>query len=100
MTLPCDQIPPGRRATGDFTGRLGEHNGVLGAALAQWIARDESTAEPEVSQAANIAMHAIDAMPAELHALRARLVSEIRAADDAAAARADALLARLRGDQR
>lgn len=41
-------------------------------------------------------MDAVDAMLRELNELRARLVSEIRASDDAAAARADQLLARSR----
>lgn len=67
--------------------------GVLDAALAQWAARDDTRPQPEVRQAANTAMDAIDSMLAELHQLRARLVSEIRASDDLAAARADALLA-------
>jgi hypothetical protein len=93
VTLPYDQIPPGRRTIGDFTSRLDEHNGVVGVALAQWMARDESKAEPAVRQAANTAMEEIDAMLSELHALRARLVGEIRISDDASAARADALLA-------
>ena len=35
-------------------------------------------------------------MLGELHAMRSRLVSEIRASDDASAARADAMLARMR----
>ena len=43
------------------------HNGVLGVALAQWAARDDTRAEPEVRRAANTAMDAIDAMIAELH---------------------------------
>jgi len=38
-------------------------------------------------------MDAIDGMLADLHAMRARLVGEIRASDDATAARADAMLA-------
>jgi hypothetical protein len=37
-------------------------------------------------------MDAIDAMLAELHQLRARLISEIRASDDVTAARVDELL--------
>jgi hypothetical protein len=93
MTLPHDQIPPGRRTIGDFTGRLDEHNGVLGVALAQWMARNDSRAEPEVRRAANTAMDEIDAMLHELHTLRRSLVSEIRATDAAAAVRADKLLA-------
>jgi hypothetical protein len=99
--LPYDQIPAERRTIVDFTGRLGYegHNGVLGVALAQWMARDDTKAEPEVRQAANTAMDAIDAMLGELHTLRARLVSEIRASDDAAAARAGALLERRRQER-
>jgi len=92
VTLPCDQIPPERRTIGDFTGRLDEHNGVLGVALAQWMARDDTRAEPYVRRAANTAMDEIDAMLRELHALRSRLVGEIRASDDMNAARVDALL--------
>ena len=79
MTLPYDQIPPERRTIGDSTSRLEDHNGVLGVALAQWAARDDTRPQPEVRQAANTAMDAIDSMLAELHQLRARLVSEIRA---------------------
>ena len=96
LTLPYDQIPEERRTIGDATGRLDGRLGVLGVALAQWMARDDTRPQPEVRQAANTAMDAIDAMLAELHALRARLVSEIRVSDDLAADRADALLARLR----
>jgi len=39
-------------------------------------------------------MDAIDAAIRDLHTIRAQLVSEIRQADDATAARADTLLAR------
>jgi hypothetical protein len=92
--LTYDQIRRKRRTIADYASRLGDdgHNGVLGVALAQWMARDDTRAEPEVRQAASPAMAAIDAVLAELHELRARLVSEIRASDDAIAARADALL--------
>ncbi len=95
-TLPCDQIPAERRTIGDATGRLGDHNGVLGVALAQWAARDDSKPEPEIRRAANTAMDSADSMLAELHALRARLIGEIRESDDLAARRADELLARIR----
>jgi hypothetical protein len=96
--LPKDQIPQDRRAILDVAGRLGDdgHNRVLAVALARWAARDDSKADPAARQAANTAIDAVDAMLRELHALRARLVSEIRASDDAAAARADELLARCR----
>ena len=96
MTLPYDQIPPDRRTIGDFTSRLDEHNGVLGIALAQWMARDDTKAQPAIRQAANTAMDQVDAMLSELHALRARLVSEIRDSDDASDARVNALLRRYR----
>lgn len=95
-SLAYDQIDPTRLVIGDATGRLDGHLGVLGVALAQWMARDDTKAEPEVRRAANTAMHAIDAMLAEIHQLRSRLSGEIRVSDDLAADRADALLARLR----
>ena len=44
-------------------------------------------------------MDAIDGMLAQLHAARAALVTEIRQSDDAAEARAKALLARLRQER-
>jgi hypothetical protein len=99
--LPYDQIPPGRRAIGDYTGRLGDegHNGVLAVALARWMARDDTKAQPEIRRAANTAMDEIDAMLRELYELRARLVTEIRAADDAAAARVDELLRQCREER-
>ena len=99
--LPYDQIPPERRTIGDYTGRLGDegHNGVLAVALAQWMARDDSKADVGARQAANTAMDAIDAMLRELYQLRARLVTEIRAADDATAARVDELLCRCREER-
>ena len=40
-TLPYDQIAPARLVIGDATGRLDGHLGVLGVALAQWMARDD-----------------------------------------------------------
>lgn len=89
MTGPAERLP----------GRLASLAGVLGEAAAQWAARDDSKPQPEVREAANTAMDAIDAMLRILHEARAQLVAEVRESDDAAAARADALLARLR-DQR
>jgi hypothetical protein len=94
--LPYDKIPPERRTILDFTGRLDGHNGVLGVALAQWAACDDTEAHAEERRAANTAMDTIDAMLSELHVLRARMVSEIRTDDDASLARADELLARCR----
>jgi hypothetical protein len=76
----------------DVHARLEDPMGVLGVALARWETRDDTRPQPEVRRAANTAMAEIDRMIRELHEMRARLVSEIRASDDAAAARADALL--------
>jgi hypothetical protein len=94
--LPYDQIDPARLVIGDATGRLDGHLGVLGVALAQWMARDDTRPQPAVRQAANTAMDTVDEMLRELHALRSRLLGEVRASDDLAAARADQLLAKLR----
>ena len=62
--------------------------------IAIWEARRADGPDAPARRAANDAMDAIDAALAGLHALRARLVGEIRAADDQAAARADAVLGR------
>lgn len=77
--------------TYDVYAKLGDPMGVLSIALGQWEDRDDTRAQPEVRQAANTA---VNAMLAELHAMRARLVGEIRASDDAAMARVDAMLSR------
>jgi hypothetical protein len=64
--------------------------------LATWLAIWENRKEPDARarRCANDAMDAIDAALRELYRIRAQLVSEIRDADDATAARADALLRR------
>ena len=87
--------PESRRLV-DVPGRLDDHLGVLGVALAAWATRDDSKAQPEIRQAANTAMDAIDAMLAELHRAQEQLVAEIRQSDDATTARVHAMLARLR----
>jgi hypothetical protein len=73
---------------------LRNHVGNLGAWLAIW----EHRAEPDATarRCANDAIGAVDAALAGLHRVRARLVAEVREADDEAAARVDALLARPR----
>jgi len=96
MSLPWEQVPPGRRAIGDLAAPLGDELGVLNVNLAIWMARDDSKADPGAREAANTAVDAIDAMLRELHAMRSRLVTEIRAADDATGRRVDDLLARSR----
>ena len=82
----------------DVPGQLENLTGVLGVALAQWATRDDMKAQPEIRRAANTAVESIDAMLRQLHAARAALVAEIRRSDDAAMARAEALLDELRGD--
>lgn len=65
----------------------------IGTCLALWAMHDDSRPCPDERRAANEAMDAIDRALRELHALRARLVSDIRRSDDAHAARVDAYLA-------
>jgi hypothetical protein len=77
-------------------GRIEDFTRALGAALAAWGRRDDSKAQPEVREAANTAMDAIDAMLAELYRAGAVLAAEVRQSDDTAAARVDAMLAKLR----
>lgn len=86
----------GTREPYDVHAKLEDPMGVLGVALATWETRDGSQPQPEVRRAASTAMDAIDEMLRALYLMRGRLVSEIRAADDAAAARPGALLARPR----
>src|SRR6266568_1971949 len=62
--------------------------GALTDALDLWAARDDARPQPEVRRAANTAMDEIDAMVRELYAMRSRLVTETRAADDAPGRRA------------
>jgi hypothetical protein len=87
------KAPDQARQPYDVYARLEDPLGVLALALGQWETRDESKAQPEIRQAANTAMDTIDTMVAVLYAMRSRLTSEIRSADDASAARADAVLA-------
>ena len=82
----------------DALSALRGHVDDLGAWLAIWEGRREPDAHAR--RCANDAMDPIDAALRELHQVRGRLVGEIRASDDASAARADTLLERLRGDQR
>jgi hypothetical protein len=66
--------------------------------LGPWIAIWEARREPDAHarRCANDAIDAIDAALAALHRLRGELVGQVRQADDATAARVDALLARMR----
>jgi hypothetical protein len=82
--------PAAGRQPYDVYARLEDPFGVLGVALAQW---EDPKPQPEVRRAANVAMGEIDRMLRELHAMRQRLVGEIRISDDASMARSGALLA-------
>lgn len=77
----------------DVHAKLEDPMGVLAIALGQWEDRDDTRPQPEVRRAASKAVDEIDAMLGELHAMRSRLVSEIRASDDANMARIDAMRA-------
>ena len=70
------------------------HVSQLGESMATWQARDDTKPDAHARRAASAAVDGIDAMLRELHALRQKLVSEIRTSDDATAARVDRLLAR------
>ena len=74
------------------TTTLQSHVDRLDDALVLWEDRDETTAQPGVRRAANVAMDSVDALLHELHQMRAELISQIRAYDDANAERVDALL--------
>jgi hypothetical protein len=84
-------------ADGDLDADLSViHSSVdsLGPWLAIWEARTEPDAHAR--RCASDAIDTIDAALAALHRTRARLISETRRADDLAADRVDALLARIR----
>jgi hypothetical protein len=67
----------------------------LSDALCVWDGRDDTKPCADARRAANVAVDAIDALLRDLHAMRTALLSEIRRADDANAARVDALLTSL-----
>lgn len=71
---------------------LNDTGALLGLMLAQWDGRETAADQAAARRAASVAIDAIDSLTRQLFQLRARLVSEIRHSDDAAAARVDALL--------
>ena len=71
---------------------LRSHADDMGVWLAIWAARDDSMPDAHARRCAGDAVDAIDAALRGLHEVRARLISEIRASDDASTARADQLL--------
>lgn len=82
---------------GTAVGGLSDRLCMLSFTVATWAASDTAKPDAGARRAANAAVDAIDAMLLGLHDLRARLLDEVRDADDATAARVDALLAD-RGD--
>lgn len=85
MATVTDTTIPARQPY-DVYAKLEDPMGVLSIALGQWEDGDDAKPQPEVRQAANTAMDAIDVMVRELYRMRSRLVGEIRASDDATAA--------------
>lgn len=75
------------------------HLGELETVLALWATRDDTKAQPDVRQAANDAIDAIDGALRELHGIRAELLGEVRESDDAAMARVKELLRRVREER-
>jgi hypothetical protein len=98
VTLPWDQVPAERREIGDIATPLHDQLGLMDVHLAVWMARDDSKADVSVVRSGNEVMECIDAMLAQLHRLRACMVTERREHQDAAAARADALLRDLKSE--
>ncbi len=66
----------------------------LSYAHARWSEREDNKPAPAARKAANEAVAAIDGLLRELHKLRTDLGNQMRASDDATAARVDALLKR------
>ena len=71
---------------------------TLAGALRRWEDRDDTQPQPEVREAANLAMNTIGVMQRKLALMGDRLAAEIRARDEAAAARARELLDHARHD--
>ncbi|MGH3171001.1 MAG: hypothetical protein ACRDN0_34665 [Trebonia sp.] len=91
--MTSDAAPLPGAAYADESAAVLDTAGDIGAHLALWSMRDDSRPCAAARRAANDAMDAIDTALRELHALRARLVGDIRDSDDAAIARVDAMLA-------
>lgn len=83
----------------EVPGHLDLEARILARDLRTWAERDDSQAQPEARRAVSRVVASIDRTLRELHELRAQIVAEVRQADDAAAARVDALLAE-RGEAR
>ena len=98
MAPPPDRPPGGSDYWDHALSAIRSSVDDLGPWLAIWQARREPDAHAR--RCASGAVDAIDAALAELHGIRARLIGDIRRADDQAAARVDELLARTRDGPR
>jgi hypothetical protein len=83
----------------DSTSRIRAAAADLGTYLALWDMRKQDEADAASRGAANEAITAIDEATAALHAVRSRLVGEMRDYDDETARRTDELLARRRAER-
>jgi hypothetical protein len=81
---------PGDRGYDDALSSIRNRAEDLAVALAIWEATNDTRADAHARRAAS---GAIDAMLRALHPIRERLITEIRASDDATAVRVDKLLA-------
>ncbi|MPY79784.1 MAG: hypothetical protein GEV04_15205 [Actinophytocola sp.] len=86
----------------DAITRILNHAATLSVAHAHWSARDLDAPDGGAARraATAAAVESIDALLRELHELRSQIITETRRYDDAVNERADALIARLRGDRR
>jgi hypothetical protein len=94
----ADNGPAPRGELAALVAAVGVRVGDLAAAVGIWDGRDDGKPEPEARRAASAAVGAIDFTLGDLHQLRARIMAQARRSDDLADARADELLARLRGE--
>jgi hypothetical protein len=76
----------------DAVAAVRDHADELGVWLGIWSYHDDAKPDALARRCVGDAVRAIDAAIGQLQGIRARLIPEIRASDDAAAARADALL--------
>jgi hypothetical protein len=98
MTVTDDTTRlPGAAYAGE-SGRIRDAAEDIGVYLALWSMRDDAKPDAGARRSANDAMDAIDTALRELHALRSRLVGDIRKSDDAAMTRTAELLAALERD--
>ena len=90
---PANSLPRQLAAYADAVAAVRDHADSLGVWLSIWSYRDDARPDAPARRCASDAVNAIDAAIRELHGIRALLIPEIRTADDASAARYDAMMA-------